>query len=276
MPRLNNGMGIGAQSAEKFQDFEGIINIVAKRAIGALVKFPNWRQPYTVVDLTSGPGFDQLPDCSFTKGTPLLTMDRLHERHTTTGIRCATAFFERDTQRAEQLRVALRQEYGPSRPAISYKVHTQDSNDWLKAFATPEAMKGTMGAFVYDPTEAVDLDFMAAIANIRHLAHYDLLVYVSATSIKRPRRLPAQYQTDRRTLIERLTTINKHKIIVRKPSGPSEWSWFILTNDVHFPVWRKAAGRSNNLDFFDVATADGWAVLESLNWTRGERENGHD
>ena len=275
MPRLSNGMGIGAQSAEKFQDFEGIIDIVTKRAIGALLKVPTWQEPYTVIDLTSGPGYDELPNGSLTKGTPLLTMDRLHERHTAKDVRCATAFFERNVQRADQLRAALRQEYGPSRPGISYKVHTEDSNDWLEAFGTPEAMKGTMGAFIYDPTEAVDLDFLAAISDIRHLAHYDLLVYVSATSIKRPRRLPAQYQTDRRTLVERLTTINKRKIIVRKPSGPSEWSWFILTNDVHFPVWRKAAGRSNNLDFFDIATPDGSAVLEGLNWTRGERTNGH-
>ena len=275
MPRLNNGMGIGAQSAEKFQDFEGIINIVAKRAIGALAKFPNWQQPYTAVDLTSGPGFDKLPDCSFTKGTPLLTMDRLHERHTTTGVRCAAAFFERHAERAGQLREALRQAYGASQQGISYKVHTDDSNDWLEAFGTPEAMKGTMGVFIYDPTEAVDLDFLAAIANIKHLARYDLLVYVSATAIKRPRSLPSYYQTDRRTLVERLQAINKRKIIVRKPAGPSQWTWFIMTNDPKFPVWHKAAGRSNGLNFFDIATPEGWAVLEQLNWTRAERTNGH-
>ena len=31
--------GVGAQSAEKFHDFEGIVDIVAKRAIGALEKY---------------------------------------------------------------------------------------------------------------------------------------------------------------------------------------------------------------------------------------------
>jgi hypothetical protein len=271
MPRLSNGMGVGAQSAEKFHDFEGIVDIVAKRAMGALERCPTWRRPYVWADLTSGSGYDDLPEGSTVKGTPLTAMDRLHERYAKKGIPSAAVFFEREPDRAVELRAALLHEYGPSSKDVSYKVHARDSHEFLEAFCDPKAIPGEMGAFVYDPTEAVDLDFMADIANAPHLKRYDLLVYVSATSIKRPRSLPAHYQTDRRTLVERLTAINKRKIIVRKPSGPSEWSWFIMTNDRHFPVWHKAAGRSNNLDFFDIVTPEGRAVLEHLNWTRAER-----
>lgn len=268
-------MGIGAQSAEKFHDFEGIVDIDVKRAIGALYKYPSWRRPYLWVDLTSGGGFDQLPDGSIVKGTPMIAMDRLLERYAAKGIPSAAAFFERDQERAAELQAALFKTYGRSPAGVSYKVHARDSREVLDAFWTPDVMCGEMGAFVYDPTEAVDLDFLADISNAPHLKRYDLLVYVSATSIKRPRNLPSQYQTDRRTLVDRLMTINKRKIIVRKPSGPSEWTWFIMTNDPGFPVWHKAAGRSNNLDFFDIATPEGWAVLEQLNWTRAERKNGH-
>jgi hypothetical protein len=264
-------MGIGAQSAEKYQDFEGIVDIVAKRAIGALAKYPMWKRPYLWVDLTSGGGYDVLPDGAIVKGTPTTAMDRLCERYRETGVPSAAAFFERDAVRAAELRAALFRDYGPSSKEASYKVHERDSRQFLDGFGQPDLMPGKMGCFVYDPTEAVDLDFMAEIANNPHLARYDLLVYVSATSIKRPRNLPSRYQTDRRTLVERLTTINKRKIIVRKPSGPSEWSWFIMTNDPGFPVWRKAAGRSNNLNFFDIATPEGRAVLEGLNWTQSEQ-----
>lgn len=273
MPRLDGGMGIGPQSAEKFKDFEGIVDIVAKRAIGALEKYPGWARPYLWVDLTSGGGFDDLPDGSRVKGTPMIALDRLYERHAKKGVPFSAALFEREPPRADALKAALIQEYGPSnsKAGTGYRVHPHDSRHFLDQFADPTIMRGKLGAFVYDPTEAVDLDLLAAIAANPHLERYDLLVYVSATSITRPRNLPARYQTDRRTLVDRLTTINKRKWIVRKPSGPSKWSWFIGTNDLAFPVWHKARARSNNLDFFDVATPEGWAVLEELNWTKKER-----
>ena len=58
--------------------------------------------------------------------------------------------------------------------------------------------------------------------------------------------------------------INKRKIIVRKPSGPSEWSWFILTNDPQFPAFGRPgpAGRSKQPGPLMIAMK-GSAVLEA-------------
>jgi hypothetical protein len=267
----DDGMGLGPQSAEKFQDFEGIVDIVMKRAFGALDRFPNWRRPYIWIDLTAGSGYDTLVDGTQLQGTPLHSMERLRERAQRTGIPFAAAFFERHATRAKQLRETLRTRYGqPVRGQQDFAVHATDSFGYLASFSDPQVLPGTLGAFVYDPTEQVDLDFIADLARCPHLKRYDLIIYVSATSIKRPRMLPGDRHTDRRTLIERLQAIDKRYCIVRKPSGPSQWSWFILTNDDKFPVWRKARGRANNLDFFDTRTPEGLQVLDELNWTKAE------
>lgn len=260
-----NGMGLGAHSPQKLDDFRGVADIVLKRAFGALDTYANWRRPYCWVDLTSGPALDPLPNGKVLEGTPIIAMDRLMERHTRYGIPFEATFFEQHAGRYQSLATVLRDRYGTDgRPPAYFDVIHANSYDYLERMAQPTALPGTLGAFVYDPTTQVDFDFLAEIAAIPHLRRYDLLVYVSATSIKRPRNLPTSYDTDRRTLIERLQTIPKRKWIVRKPSGPSEWSWFIGTNDPKFPVWTQRG-------FFDIATPAGRAVIEHMDMTRHER-----
>jgi three-Cys-motif partner protein len=258
-------MGLGPQSPQKFADFRGVVDIVVKRAMGALRKYPAWHRPYTWVDLTSGPGVDCFSDGNCLDGTPIIAMDKLRAVSASLGVPFEASFFEQHDQRCATLERELATRYGPQMPAgDDYEVIHGDSRQWLQQIISSRHLNGTLGAFVYDPTKQVDLDFLADIARSPNRSRYDLLVYVSASSIKRPRNLPARYQTDRRTLVERLQAIPKIKWIVRRPSGPSGWSWFIGTNDPKFPVWTQRG-------FFDIATPEGRAVINRMNLTEDEQ-----
>lgn len=257
-------MGLGQQSPQKFEDFRGVAHIVVDRAFGALRKWPTWRRPFPWVDLTSGPGVDVFPGGAAVEGTPIIAMDTLYDAKQRLGIPFEASFFEQHVDRCDDLERELRARYGPPIPQGDYEVMNADSRQYLPQIVSSRHLNGTLGAFVYDPTEQVDLDFLAEIASSPNRRRYDLLVYVSASSIKRPRNLPAHYRTDRRTLVERLQAIPKQKWIVRRPSGPSEWSWFIGTNDKDFPVWHQRG-------FFDIATPAGQAIIDQMNLTHEER-----
>jgi three-Cys-motif partner protein len=259
-----DGMGLGQQSAQKFEDFRGVAHIVVNKAFGALRKWPSWRRPFSWVDLTSGPGLDPYPDGSTIEGTPIIGMDELRDARSRLNVPFEAWFFEQHVARCDDLEYELRHRYGAPIPQGDYQVLNGDARLCLEQLTSSGQLQGTLGAFVYDPTEQVDLDFLADIASTPSWKRYDLLVYVSAASIKRPRNLPANYQTDRRTLIQRLQTIPKQKWIVRRPSGPSEWSWFVGTNDSKFPEWPQHG-------FFDVTLSDGKRILDQLNLTHEER-----
>ena len=258
-------MGLGQQSRQKFADFRGVASIVVNRAMGALRTYPNWRRPYAWIDLTSGPALDCFADGATLEGTPIIAMDTLRDGRARLGIPFEASFFEQDPGRYASLERELCARYGPPIPAgDDYETIHGDSRRWLDKMIDAAHLTGTLGAFVYDPTEQVDLELLADIARSPNRSRYDLLVYVSASSIKRPRNLPLGFRTDRRTLVERLQTVPKRKWIVRRPSGKSGWSWFIGTNDPRFPVWTQRG-------FFDITSPEGEAIIDQMNLTEVER-----
>jgi three-Cys-motif partner protein len=90
----------------------------------------------------------------------------------------------------------------------------------------------------------------------------DLLLYVSANlAYKRIRGAGL----DDAYLLDDLKRIGKKVTMLRKPSGPQQWTFALLTNWEGFPVLSK-------LGFVRADSAAGDEIMERLNFTSKERE----
>ena len=148
----------------KFEAFRGVVHVVVNRAFGALRNWPQWRRPFGWVDLTSGPGLDQSPGGSTLEATPICGMDGLRDARERLGVPFEAFFFEQHIDRCDDLERELRQRYGPPMPQGDYAIMNGEARVCLQQLVDSGWLQGTLGAFVYDPTEQVDLDFLADIA----------------------------------------------------------------------------------------------------------------
>jgi hypothetical protein len=262
MVRMPNGIGLGNESAHKYRNAEGLLPMTIRMAMGALRNRPSWVRPYVWLDLTSGPGFHLL-DGKQAKGTPVIALEAL----VATGMPFYAVFLESNSINADQLRRHLVQRFGPEEQAQTwFKVHHGDSHTVAARLLAEAPGANGLGGIVYDPTKAVDFDLLKTLAEVPGRKRYDLLVYLSATSIKRPRNLPLTYLTDRRSLLERLVAIGKGTWVVREPAGVSQWTWLVGSEWLQMPAWNKAG-------FHPWTSARGREILTILDMTRSERQS---
>jgi hypothetical protein len=264
MPRGDNDIGLGDESEHKYRDFAGLCSMIANIGLGALRNHPRWPRPFLWMDLTSGPGLHPLPDGRILNGTPTLAMDALREASARLGEPFHAIFLEQRHANFVSLEKTLAARYGQA--GTQYQVIEGNSEVLAEEVLKHAPAYDGLGVIVYDPTEAVDFDLLARLVHLPKRERFDLLVYVSATSIKRPRNLPARYQTDRRTLIERMATCDKSAWIVRKRAGTAEWTWMLGTQHVSMPAWRKSG-------FENWTSPDGKRILRDLDMTREERQH---
>lgn len=256
----HNGMGTGPRTEQKLDDLDGLLKLLFDYAFGAIRRNRSWLPPiYPWIDLTSGPGLDQLPTGLMTRGSPLIAMDRLSDAFQRLGIPFHGIFFERNHDRYCALEQAMTTRYGPGGPAKCYQLVEGDSFVDIDSLCSSD-LPDSLGGFIYDPTEAVDFSILERLASAPARQRYDLLVYISGTTHKRVSRA-----FQRPTLVESLQVIQKKKWIVRKPTDDgSEWTWFLGTNNMKMPVWNKRG-------FWDITSPEGQAIIDQLNLTRKER-----
>jgi hypothetical protein len=226
------GNGLSDESPHKYRDADGLFGMVMLMAGGAIRrnKQYGWPQRYSWLDITAGPGFHSQLQLD---GTPPLAMKHLAKMK---GIETHATFIDVDPGNVAALALLLHQEYGPPQddsgpPFVelgNYRVLCGD-NRTIAEEALRLAPRSRLGAITADPTGVIDFDLIARLATQPGRRQYDLLLYVSGTSLKRMRRAGFA-NGDVRLLTERMELCNKKLWIVRKPAGPFHWTWLVGTN----------------------------------------------
>lgn len=259
-------VGLGDDSHDKYHVADGLIAMITKMADGALRKNPWWAQRYVWFDVTAGPAWH--PSIN-TPGTPAIAMTHLTRMRADTH----ATFVEGYPATCQLLKQYLFQNYGPPTEGFTcvedgnYRVVQGDSVLIAERLLT-QTPKSKLGGIIVDPNGEIDFNLLARLALMPGREGYDLLIYASATTLKRARRARevANNGGDTRRLNELLASCGKGLWIVRKPSGgPHKWSWLIGTNWTAMPAWAKA-------DFAPVSSELGQQYLAWLTYTEDERQ----
>jgi hypothetical protein len=255
-------VGLGPDSIDKYRVADGLISMIMKMANGALTgtgRVAGWPQRYVWFDVTAGPAFHPSIDC---EGTPPIAMRHLAKMKVET----YAVFIEGWPATYQSLEHEMVARFGT--PDGNYRLVRGDSVE-LAAGLLQQAPRSRLGGIIIDPNGEVDFDLLAQLVCLRGRKDYDLVVYASATTLKRARRAreTANNGGDTRLLIDLLAPCHKKLWIIKKPSGGAQqWSWLVGTNWESMPAWRKAG-------FEPITTALGQQYLARLTYTDGERQH---
>lgn len=263
---VDDGFGYGEHTELKREHFRGFVDYHLQISQGVMNKHSSWLDNnYWYFDLNAGPGrytpdLRQLsmfeasapgdnsltcPDGPEIIGSPVVFMERAEARK----VPYVARFFEISPRHAECLRESL-----PC-PACScgrYSVEQGDHTNLL-----PNYFRNTrerLGLVYSDESGRVPpFELLRDLSACRCNARLDLLIYVSATNVKR---------TGQR-LLDHLPTINKKHWIIREPCGQHQWTFLFGTNWANFPAWEKRG-------FYPLNSAKGASIMRRLNSTARE------
>lgn len=119
----------------------------------------------------------------------------------------------------------------------------------------------TNGILFHDPNGVPNVELLQRVSQFSSMNRIDILLYVSATGLKRARTATSSGDT----LSEIMSKVNKTHWLVRRRQGPQQWTFLIGTNWASFPQWEKEG-------FFGVETSTGQAILDPLDLTRSEMQ----
>lgn len=116
---------------------------------------------------------------------------------------------------------------------------------------------------IYNDPSGTDpsFDVLADLASLPQARCLDILIYCSATNIKRKiKAAPSKYS---QRLSAGMALIDKKHWIIRKPRCAHQWTFLIGTNWTQFPVFRGQG-------FVQVDSDEGRLVLDTLDLTKDE------
>ncbi len=239
MPEIN-GVGFGEQSNDKQDDFRNVIRLHLNIVNNITREWKNRR--YTYIDMNAGPG-----QYEGITGSPLIFLDECSR----VGLPFDATFIECVEVNANALRYLV----GKSGTVIN-----QDHQVTLRTYRNAPSLG--LGLIYHDPTGVIpSFDLLAEISRYPAFAKTDIMVYLSATNIKRVRLAERNDKT--KCLDEYLRAIDKKAWIVRKPQGKHQWTFVIGSNWVKFPDWK-------NRGFYNVFSPEGQSVLDRLTYTENE------
>lgn len=250
---FDESAGYGEGTPRKRYDFKDYQRLHLRIA-RAVMNRHNWAgDVYHYVELNAGPGLvDRYP------GSPLTFVENALEE----GEEWNAYLCERNPKSAQRLGAEL-STYGPvvlERAAVYPDDHRLVVSAIITQIQARSPGQKAFGLIFADPN-GTRLD--EEIESIQKLsaAHprLDVLLYVSATSVKRNRKGFGYSSLD-----ERLAAIGKKYALIREPHTEQQWTFALLTDWKDYPDWKKRA-------FHNTNTRAGAAILEKLNLTPKER-----
>ena len=249
---LVNGVGYGDNSADKQNDFRSLLSLHVD-VVNRITSKPNraWTRFYSYVDMNAGPGI-----YNGLTGSPIIFLNSIER----TSIPYRGFFIERESINAASLEaiVCNRQLRG------SVAVVNNDHAIALRSNLLTG--RPTYGLVYHDPSGSIpDFDLLAQISRCQAFKYMEFMVYLSATNIKRVRRM--EEEKDGGAKVKLLTTylqgINKSTWIIRKPQGKHQWTFVLGSNWKRFPEWESRG-------FYRIDSPQGQGILKNLTYTGEE------
>lgn len=198
---VDNGVGWSATTPDKA---DGLKKILSQHlaVVNEIYKKTRQIQPYFFIDCTAGPGHIATMELD---GSPLIFL----KTATGCGFYCQATFIEERIDNYSELLQNIRMTpYDISK----IKVDTFNGNfENVLPKATSSIPKGSYGIIYFDPTSSLDFDFVSRVFMHENLRAVDLLIHISATTMKRLQK----------SLADEIKKINKRYWMIRDiyPTG---------------------------------------------------------
>jgi hypothetical protein len=271
---FNGHVGYSINTPKKQEHYHNLLKVHMDIVKGILQRNGHWAQPtYLLLDLNAGPGVYHGLGQSIS-GSPLIACAIAHALD----LPMHAIFCERGEEELASLRQELIQ-FGLSRhPSAPDHYHnTRTLNVTLcpgdyRVTATRlldvlvRQQRTKQYGLIYSDENGSFPPFDLLAAYARELHYMDIVIYVAASPIKWQRISRVHALTER--LDEMLHRIDKKYWLVRKPSGPHQFSFLIGTNWDAFPTFHKQ-------DFARWDTPAGNRIVRELSFSTKERQ-AHD
>jgi three-Cys-motif partner protein len=251
----------------KQEDFKYFIKVYCE-IVKRILQKPKQRSyalPIAVyLDLNAGPGW-------YTKigieGSPVIFYKTAQEANLP--VHCF--FIEKNAEACQHLSEYLNR----LEKTTPYKVmHGENQEEvpkilrLLDAFILREGKQLAFGLLYSDPNGDIPpFEDIARLLSVRSRTRIDVLIYLSATTIKRVRRSSLCSMRD--NLIEALSCIPKKFWLVREPVGRHQWTFLFGANWNGFPEFK-------NRGFHDLKSNEGREIMERLTYTSTELTRKYD
>lgn len=214
---------------------------------------------YFYADMNAGPGHNDSVDIP---GSPVIFLDAVKQVSTTKNynMKHETYFIEQNTEYTDRLKTTINMLNSNS--AIINGNHKEE----LIPICNKLKVK-TLGLIYHDPNGEISFDTLKKVFfNKRGYTHtIDLLIRVSATTLKRDRTRHPKLKDKHKSLSEYIKEINKTTWLIKKPEENDKFQWTFIfgTNYANMNAYKKKG-------FFRLETEEGQEILKKLDFTKKE------
>jgi three-Cys-motif partner protein len=262
MPINSSGQGFSENTLIKQKQFRKFVDVHLRICQVIFDKYQSnyWlSHKYHYIDLNAGPGITN----EYGVGSPIIFLQESVNHKVDS--RCH--FVDLESSALQELEKNIEQfpceaKYFPCANHLAI----QNISDILHTYSRNNK-KRLYGLIYSDENGSVPpFDELAKAFKHKHLESIDILIYFSATNVKRCLKSDSADRFKR--LTEYICSVPKKHWQIRKAyvGDKHQWSFLFGTNWMGYPEMKE-------LDLYDIKTKKGQSILESLTYTNKELEN---